>query len=104
MTGESVFLDDVPPARNEVFVDFVGSPVAHGELVSVEFEAARKVSGVLSGTRMQDGAKEYCWPMARTVTEPSGSSALPRLDSTNSPPRCSVVGSTISTRACGMVA
>jgi hypothetical protein len=29
---------------------------------------------------MQDGVKEYCWPMNLTVTAPSGSSALPRLD------------------------
>ena len=34
---------------------------------------ARKVIGVSDGTRMHCGVKEYCWPIARTVTEPSGS-------------------------------
>ena len=53
---------------------------------------ARNVIGVSVGTTMHCGVKEYCWPIARTVTEPSGSTALPRLLSTNSPPRCSVAG------------
>ena len=35
---------------------------------------ARKMIGVLAGTRMHCGVKEYCWPTTRTVTEPSGSS------------------------------
>ena len=64
---------------------------------------ARSVIGVCAGTRMHAGVKEYCWPMARTVTAPSASSTLPRFGSTNSPARCSRVGSIVSTRACGMV-
>src|SRR5688572_2077270 len=48
VTGESIFLDDSPAARNEVFVDFVGSPVAHGELLSVDVEQARQVPGVVA--------------------------------------------------------
>ena len=60
------------------------------------------VIGVSVGTRMQEGVKEYCWPMARTVTAPSGSIALPRLLSMNSPPRCRVRGSAVSTRLCGI--
>ena len=48
VTGESIFLDDIPPARNEVFVDFVGSPVAHGELLAVDIEAARRIPGVVA--------------------------------------------------------
>ena len=48
VSGESVFLDDVPPTRNEVFVDFVGSPVAHGELISIDLTAARAVPGVVA--------------------------------------------------------
>src|SRR3954469_9518450 len=65
---------------------------------------ARNVTGVSAGTSMHCGVNEYCWPMARTVTEPSGSTALPRLDSTNSPARWSVLGSARPTRACGIVA
>jgi len=64
----------------------------------------RNVIGVSAGTTMQDGVKEYCWPIPRTVMEPSGSSALPRLLSMNSPRRCKVRGSTISTRLCGIAA
>src|SRR5688500_8826463 len=48
VSGESVFLDDVPPARNELFVDVVGSPYAHGKLVSVDTSAAMRVPGVVA--------------------------------------------------------
>jgi xanthine dehydrogenase large subunit len=48
VTGESLFLDDVPPQRGELFVDYVGSPVAHGEIVSVDLEAARAIPGVVA--------------------------------------------------------
>ncbi|HYO09070.1 MAG TPA: xanthine dehydrogenase molybdopterin binding subunit [Tepidisphaeraceae bacterium] len=48
VSGESVFLDDVSPARNEVFVDCVGSPVAHGELIAVDYAEALKVPGVVA--------------------------------------------------------
>src|SRR5687768_4374636 len=48
VSGESVFIDDMLPAKNEVFVDFVGSPVAHGEIVSVGIDAARKAPGVVA--------------------------------------------------------
>ena len=65
---------------------------------------ARKVIGVSAGTTMHCGVNEYCCPIARTVTEPSASTALPRLLSTNSPERCSVLGSAVSTWPCGIVA
>src|ERR1700722_6974876 len=65
---------------------------------------ALKLIGVSVGTRMHCGVNENCWPMARTVTEPSSSTALPRMLSTNSPEMCSVCGFAVSTRACGMVA
>src|SRR5438094_941315 len=48
VSGESVFVDDMPAARNEVFCDTVGSPVAHGEIVSIDVEAARNVPGVVA--------------------------------------------------------
>jgi xanthine dehydrogenase large subunit len=48
VTGESIFLDDVTPARNEVLVDFVGSPFAHGELIGVDVSEALKVPGVVA--------------------------------------------------------
>src|SRR5665213_3141062 len=65
---------------------------------------ALKLTGVPVGTRMHCGVNENCWPTARTVTEPSASTALPRLLSMNSPEMCSVCGSAVSTQACGIVA
>jgi xanthine dehydrogenase molybdopterin-binding subunit B len=42
VTGESLFIDDMPPALGEVLVDFVGSPVANGRVRRIELEAARR--------------------------------------------------------------
>jgi xanthine dehydrogenase large subunit len=44
--GEAVYVDDLPPIRGELIVDFVGSPVAHGRIVAVDVEKARNVSGI----------------------------------------------------------
>src|SRR5947209_3519354 len=46
VAGESTFIDDMPPARNELLVDFVGAPVAHGRLVSLDISQAQKAPGV----------------------------------------------------------
>ncbi len=48
VSGRSVFLDDVSPARNELLVDFVGSPMAHGRIVSVDLSAAARILGVVA--------------------------------------------------------
>ncbi|HSV14166.1 MAG TPA: xanthine dehydrogenase molybdopterin binding subunit [Tepidisphaeraceae bacterium] len=48
VTGESIFLDDVPPARGELLVDFFGSPVAHGRIKRVDLAAAAAVPGVVA--------------------------------------------------------
>jgi len=54
LSGQSVFLNDVLPARNELLVDFVGSPVAHGRIRSVDLSAAAKVPGVVALLTHQD--------------------------------------------------
>src|SRR5215471_8002529 len=64
----------------------------------------RNFTGVSTGTCRQSGTKPYCCAISRTVTEPSGSTAVPRLLSANSPPRCNVVGSTVSTLLGGLSA
>lgn len=46
VSGRSVFLNDVPSARNELLVDFLGSPVAHGRIRSVDVSAASELAGV----------------------------------------------------------
>lgn len=48
VTGESVYIDDMPLMKNELHVDYVGSPFAHGKLKSVDFSAAEKIPGVVA--------------------------------------------------------
>jgi len=47
VTGRSTFIDDISPARDELFVDYVPSPVAHGKLVSIDTQAASQIPGVV---------------------------------------------------------
>jgi xanthine dehydrogenase large subunit len=48
VSGRSVFLNDVSPARNELLVDFLGSPVARGRIRSVDLSVASKLPGVVA--------------------------------------------------------
>ena len=48
VTGQALYLEDLPLLAGELQVGFVGSPVAHGELVSVDAEAALKIPGVVA--------------------------------------------------------
>src|SRR3954470_9003233 len=61
VSGESIFLDDVSPARNEVFIDFVGSPGAHGQLISIDVSEARKLPGVVAIYTHEDIPGEKRW-------------------------------------------
>jgi xanthine dehydrogenase large subunit len=36
VSGEALYLDDLPPARNELLVDFVGSTLAHARIKSID--------------------------------------------------------------------
>ena len=49
VTGEAVYLDDMPPTRNELLVDFVGSPVAHGRIKSLDVTQAAALDGIVGG-------------------------------------------------------
>ena len=62
----------------------------------------RNVTGTPAGTTMHCGWNEYCCAIRRTVTLPSAPTLVPRLLSTNSPFRCSVLTSTVSTRDGGI--
>jgi xanthine dehydrogenase large subunit len=44
--GEAAFIDDLPPLHGELWVDVVGSPVAHGRLAAVDVEDARRAAGI----------------------------------------------------------
>src|SRR5882724_4078152 len=57
----------------------------------------RNFTGVSVGTCTHCGTNAYCCATIRAVTEPSASVAVPRLLSANSPFRCNVVGSMVST-------
>jgi len=46
VTGESIFLDDRAPMKNEVFVAIAGSPVACGTLKGIDSTAAMELEGV----------------------------------------------------------
>jgi xanthine dehydrogenase large subunit len=48
VTGEAVYLDDLPPAHNELFVDFVGSPLAHAFIKSIDSSAAAQQDGIVA--------------------------------------------------------
>jgi xanthine dehydrogenase large subunit len=48
VSGESVYIDDIPLSRNEVLVDYFGSPYAHGRIRSLDLSEALKVPGVVA--------------------------------------------------------
>jgi xanthine dehydrogenase large subunit len=48
VTGESIYIDDMPPSRGELIVDFFWSPVAHGRIRAIDVEKARAVPGVVA--------------------------------------------------------
>ena len=63
VTGESVYIDDIPPAKNELLVDFLYSPVAHGRIVSLDLEAASRVPGVAALYTYRDLAHNRLGPI-----------------------------------------
>jgi xanthine dehydrogenase large subunit len=48
VTGESVYIDDIPLQSNELLVDFYGSAMAHCQILSIDLEAAWAVPGVVA--------------------------------------------------------
>ncbi len=48
VTGESVFVDDIVPQKDELQVSYLGSPVACGKLKSIDFRDALKIEGVVA--------------------------------------------------------
>ncbi|MBZ0189386.1 MAG: molybdopterin-dependent oxidoreductase, partial [Candidatus Obscuribacterales bacterium] len=63
VSGESVYIDDMPVAGNEVFVDFLGSPVAHGRIKSVELDEAGSIAGVVGLFTYKDLAHNKFGPI-----------------------------------------
>ncbi|HWW61384.1 MAG TPA: molybdopterin cofactor-binding domain-containing protein, partial [Thermoanaerobaculia bacterium] len=48
VTGESIYIDDMPPLKGELIVDIYWSRVAHGRIRSLDLDAARSVPGVVA--------------------------------------------------------
>jgi xanthine dehydrogenase large subunit len=46
VTGESIYIDDIPSLPNELVVDFVWSPFARARIKSLDLEAARTLPGI----------------------------------------------------------
>ena len=47
VSGEALYIDDIPFAKNELVVEFFGSPLAHGKIKSLDLKEARKIAGVV---------------------------------------------------------
>lgn len=47
VSGESIYIDDMPPMRNELVVEVFWSPVSHGKIRSLDLSQAAKVPGVV---------------------------------------------------------
>ncbi len=63
VTGESVYIDDIPMVRGELFVDYVGSPVAYGKLRSIDLSEAKKIPHVVALLTHKDLAHNKFGPI-----------------------------------------
>jgi xanthine dehydrogenase large subunit len=63
VSGESIYIDDMPFARNELIVDFYYSPVAHGRIRRLDLDAAREVPGVVALYTHRDLAHNLFGPI-----------------------------------------
>ena len=61
--GTAAYVDDLPPIRGELIVDFVGSPVAHGRIVAIDVEAARKSPGIVAVLTAADVPENLIGPV-----------------------------------------
>ncbi|HET7436533.1 MAG TPA: xanthine dehydrogenase molybdopterin binding subunit, partial [Thermoanaerobaculia bacterium] len=52
VTGESIYIDDMPPQAGELLVDFVWSPYAHARIVSIDTNEARRHAFVFSSAEL----------------------------------------------------
>lgn len=54
VTGEAFYIDDITAISDELFVEFVGSPVACGTITSVDLSEAKKIPGVVGAYTHRD--------------------------------------------------
>ncbi len=65
VTGESIYVDDMPFAKNELLVDFFWSPVAHGRIRSLDTTGACSVPGVVGLYTVHDFAHNLFGPIIK---------------------------------------
>jgi xanthine dehydrogenase large subunit len=63
VTGESIYIDDIPRQPGELAVGFVWSPHAHARILSIDLEAARAVPGVVGLYTCDDLAHNILGPI-----------------------------------------
>ncbi len=66
VTGSAPYIDDIPPRSDELFVGFVGSPVASGRIESIDLAAAKSLPGVVAVFTADDlPGEKYFGPLFR---------------------------------------
>ena len=65
VSGESMYVDDLPFAKNELIVDHFWSPVAHGRIRSLDTTAACAVPGVVALFTYHDLAHNLFGPILK---------------------------------------
>lgn len=65
VSGTAAYIDDLRPLAGELFVDFLGSPVAHGRLRSIDTKKALAIEGVVAILTHRDlpTAKRFFGPI-----------------------------------------
>ncbi len=48
VTGTTLYLDDLPPFRNELLVELVESPLAHARVISLDISEAARTPGIVA--------------------------------------------------------
>lgn len=61
VTGQAPYLDDLPRGERELWVEFVGSPVARGRIRKLHLDAARGVPGVVAVLTSADIPGDKYW-------------------------------------------
>ena len=61
VTGAAAYIDDLELRCDELFVSFVGSPIACGKLISVDFSEAFEIEGVVAVYTAADVGKGNLW-------------------------------------------
>lgn len=63
VSGTSIYIDDIPPARGELVVDFYYAPVSHARIKSLDLSEAAKIKGVAALFTHKDLAHNLFGPI-----------------------------------------